>query len=392
MNKTKKTIFSILAGIAVSPIAHAMSYPEMGGITLSSTTTAAEYIVYFFNLSVAVGATLAVVMLVMAGLEYVLSRGDVTKVQDARKRIQNSLLGLVILLGSYILLQIINPQLTKISVTVLPRQEYEETTVPEGKGVYLYDGEGFVSSGDPLILTETKSNFNKESFKTKSIKFLNPDNYSFGAILFDSDNLEGNCSYILNNLSSVSSASGSENNPAIGSVSSIQVFETKTGTASVKLYNSINCSAKVEDYCRSGDADTPCQPDSAKTCTLNSGTGFENISAICPNFDNETGVLSIEVSGNVGILLKAADKNSKGRCQFFTPGNSVCINTVKYSYIFRNDYSRTNNTLSDNITIPSGTNLLGANLNSIIKNSSPTSTTFVKFRPVSFMLFPLYSK
>lgn len=383
MNKLKKITIFVLAGLIISPLALAMSYPEMGGIEINSETTAAQYVVYFFNFAIAIGAFFAVVILVMAGMEYVMAKGDPGKLSSAKDKIKNAALGLVILLASYMILNTINSQLTNVSIDTLPRQEGGEVEVNDGNGVYLYDSENFVSQADPLVLTETKTGFAKDdnNFKTRSIKFLNPEDYKFGAIFFDDSNLMGNCSYALSDIPNIDNASGKENNPAIANLLSAIVFKTESKAVSVKLYNSIDCQLKTDNYCREGDDDTPCQKESNKVCTINSGDGFENIATICPEFDMNTGVLSIEVSGNTGILLKSADKSSKGKCQFFESSNTTCINTVKYSYVYRNDYARIDYKLSanTNLTLPSV----------VLPNGKLSTTSVVKLKPISFMLFPL---
>ena len=376
MNKVKNTIFLALTGIFfLSPVYAAVS-PK---------STAAEYIVYFFNLAVAVGAFIAVVMIVMAGIDYVTAEGNASKIDDAKGKIRNALLGLAVLLGSFLILNTINPGLTSIIFKGAGKQPQEEITVSEGAGVYLYDAENFVSN-NPLMLKETKAGFvQDDNFKTQSIKFVNSETFKFGAVLFSDSNLRGNCSYLLNSISSLNSASGNENNPPIGNnnLSSIVVFKTNSGSSSVKFYNNINCQAKSDDYCIKGDKDNPCQEDKNKVCSVSSKDGFENIKNACPDFKGD--ILSIEVSGGTAVLFKAADKGAEGRCQFFEPGNGSCINTVKYSYVYKTNYEPTSSTVNPgDLYIP----ITPPSLN---PGSGTTASSYSSYviKPVSFMLFPL---
>lgn len=342
--KNKKITFLIsLSGmLLVSPALAAMEYPVIAGITISGTTTAAEYIIYFFNLSVAVGAFIAAVVLAMAGVDYVSSQGEPAKIESAKSKIKNAFLGLTILLGAFIILNIINPQLTNIKIDQLENNFNQTVVVPEGKGVYLYDATNFTSSIDPLIVTGTKASFLNDNFtnKAQSIKFVNPDSgFKFGAVLFadyqensqlvSGSNLRGNCSYLLSDLSDLNNSLGKENNPPVGknNLSSIIVFKTNSSSATVKLYNNINCEKRNEDYGKHEDKED--------ICTISSGTGFANIKEACPDFKGD--VLSIETSSDVGVLLKAADKDAAGRCQFFESGNTSCINTIKYSFVYKLD-------------------------------------------------------
>jgi hypothetical protein len=338
MNKKGITfLLSILGLVYISPV-FAMSYPPFAGITISNSTTAAEFVVYFFNLAIAAGAFIAGVVLFIAGVDYVSSRGEPAKIESAKSRIKNAFLGLIILLSSFMILNIINPQLTNIKIDKLEKTADKKVVIPEGMGVYLYDSPNYVSTIDPLRVIGTVPNFETQGFnrKVQSIKFVNStSDFKFGAIIFTEKNktdsgsgyeLRGNCSFALNSIPDLGVISGQDNNPPIGNnkLSSIIVFKTKAGSPSVKLYNIPNCTKKNNDY--------GVQKDENNMCTINSSDSFINIKEACPNLKGD--VFSIETSSSVGVLLKASDKNQAGRCQFFESNDSNCINTVKYSYVY----------------------------------------------------------
>jgi len=115
----KKTLLAIAFLSLVSLPVFAMDYPQFGGITLNKDTTAAQYIIYFFNLAVAIGAFIAVIMVIMAGVEWVTSAGNPGKVDSAKKKIVNTLFGVCVLLGCYFILDTINPELTNIKINDL---------------------------------------------------------------------------------------------------------------------------------------------------------------------------------------------------------------------------------------------------------------------------------
>jgi len=58
---------------------------------------------------------LAFGMLVWAGITWLTSAGNPSKISDARDRIRNTFLGLLLVLASFLLLQILNPDLTLIT-------------------------------------------------------------------------------------------------------------------------------------------------------------------------------------------------------------------------------------------------------------------------------------
>ncbi len=73
--------------------------------------TIAELVRYIYMLSAGVVALAACVMLLYAGFKYFSSAGNPSRAADARDQIQHALLGLMIVAGSYLILNTINPKL-----------------------------------------------------------------------------------------------------------------------------------------------------------------------------------------------------------------------------------------------------------------------------------------
>lgn len=73
---------------------------------------------FWFLLSAAV--ILALVMLVIGGVEYVGSAGNTSLLGDAKARMLNALLGLVLALASWLILNLINPDLVEFSLPIQP--------------------------------------------------------------------------------------------------------------------------------------------------------------------------------------------------------------------------------------------------------------------------------
>jgi len=110
------SIVSILF-LGILPASAAVSIPTIAGIPKDAT--AAEFIVYFFNLMVAVGGLIAVVIVIMAGIEWMTSDGNPSKIESAKDKIKNTLLGVAVLMGCYVILNIINPTLTTVKINKL---------------------------------------------------------------------------------------------------------------------------------------------------------------------------------------------------------------------------------------------------------------------------------
>ncbi|PJE64207.1 MAG: hypothetical protein COU90_03860 [Candidatus Ryanbacteria bacterium CG10_big_fil_rev_8_21_14_0_10_43_42] len=74
--------------------------------------------IFWFLLSAA--GILAVLMLIFAGAEYVGAAGNPSVINDAKSRIFNAILGLLLALTAYLILITINPNLINLKLTVPP--------------------------------------------------------------------------------------------------------------------------------------------------------------------------------------------------------------------------------------------------------------------------------
>lgn len=74
----------------------------------------AEYIAYIYRYSMLVAGALCVILLIIAGLEWTISGGDGSKIDDAKRKIANAITGLILMATSYTVLYTIDPNLTKL--------------------------------------------------------------------------------------------------------------------------------------------------------------------------------------------------------------------------------------------------------------------------------------
>jgi hypothetical protein len=345
MKNAKTIIYLSLFGILlISPVFAAIQYPEIGGVNINEEgTSAATYVFYLFNLAIATGAFIAGAVLFAAGIDYVSARGEPAKLDSAKNKIKNAFLGLTILLAAFMILNIINPQLTNIKISQLEKTPDKEIVIPEGSGIYLYDSVNYVSSEneEPVRVIKTMGGFLESNFsnKAESIKFNNPtEEFSFGAVLYASkedstegsgSDLRGNCAYTLSNVPDLNVAvNDKENYPPIGrdKLSSMLVFKTDGGSGSIKIYNTINCKDRTDEY------GVTCKKKKYDDCEITGGSGFKNIKEACPDFKGD--IMSIEAGDGLGILFKAAGAQEAGRCQYIETNDTGCVNVVKYSYVF----------------------------------------------------------
>jgi len=79
------------------------------------TGTIVDLIRALYKLAIVIGAMIAVVKIVIAGVKYVLSSSTATTA-SAKEDIKGSLFGLVVIVGAVVILQTINPDLAKLDV------------------------------------------------------------------------------------------------------------------------------------------------------------------------------------------------------------------------------------------------------------------------------------
>ena len=77
----------------------------------TSVSDLSDYLGIVFSLVLGIGSILAVVMLVVAGLQYIASGANESLRGAAKERIRNALFGLIIALGAWVVLNAINPGL-----------------------------------------------------------------------------------------------------------------------------------------------------------------------------------------------------------------------------------------------------------------------------------------
>lgn len=146
--------------------------PPVPGAPLPEEPTLPEYTKYLYNLSIIIAGIVALFSLVYGGFRYLISAGQPSSMADARDQITAGIVGLILLLGSYLFLTIINPQLRFLKVT----------KIPVGIGVILYDSSGCPGERIPqgtegenfVYFRKSSSSLGDFNNKARSIYFFQP--------------------------------------------------------------------------------------------------------------------------------------------------------------------------------------------------------------------------
>ncbi|MBU6321186.1 MAG: hypothetical protein KGI78_00260 [Patescibacteria group bacterium] len=106
--------------IAPVPGLDCLSIDANSGRCIQSIPTNTQGIAYFLNnlyvFAIGIAVTLAVLMIVWGGIEYALSSAEITKKSEGKRRIQNALYGLVLVLAPAVVFAIINPAILNLDV------------------------------------------------------------------------------------------------------------------------------------------------------------------------------------------------------------------------------------------------------------------------------------
>lgn len=84
------------------------------GVVKTVVTGIAEYVDIIFTFSISVVGLVAGVMIMIGGYQYLTSAGDAARAKQAKERIGNAVIGMVLALFSFVLLNQINPDLVKL--------------------------------------------------------------------------------------------------------------------------------------------------------------------------------------------------------------------------------------------------------------------------------------
>jgi hypothetical protein len=88
-----------------------------GVFTAGTPTNPVAVLKGIYGLAIGIGSVIAVVMIIFAGFKYMYVESMNGK-SDAKEQIQNAILGLLVILGSYIILRTINPDLVDFDITL----------------------------------------------------------------------------------------------------------------------------------------------------------------------------------------------------------------------------------------------------------------------------------
>src|SRR3989344_1030197 len=111
----------ILLPLASTVFALELTYPNIPGFgALGQRATLPQFIGYFFTFAFTTVGIIGVLIIAISGVKILISAGNPTAISDARERIWNAVLGIILLMFSVVLLREVNPNLINPRTSVLP--------------------------------------------------------------------------------------------------------------------------------------------------------------------------------------------------------------------------------------------------------------------------------
>lgn len=188
--------------IALAEIKLELNYPNLPGISdlTQSTQSLPMALRYYVQLGVIIAILVCIVSLVWAGVSYISSSGQPGAMKQARERIFNTFIGLAILIGSFVILKTLSPQIALLGITKTSIAS-ESVLLFSYRGYTEFNGTNFGDlreSGDIYILTgdikdTTSPDFfgpltDKTAPNTLNDTKINFKNFDFYAIGFWGEN------------------------------------------------------------------------------------------------------------------------------------------------------------------------------------------------------------
>ncbi|MGE5392774.1 MAG: hypothetical protein ACM3NH_03460 [Candidatus Saccharibacteria bacterium] len=119
MKITKLTqILSVVMGFVMLAVpffagAQGLRIPSGGSFGLPDQATASDFIIFIINIALAIAGLIAVFFLIIGGFRYITAAGNEDSSEQAKKIILNAIIGIVVIILSFVIVRVISNALTR---------------------------------------------------------------------------------------------------------------------------------------------------------------------------------------------------------------------------------------------------------------------------------------
>ncbi len=114
MNRFFKKLSGLFVITFITSMLTAVAYAQSSGGQKEVSLGLPQQIGNFYQWALGIGGLIALGVLIFGGILYTISAGNASRQDDAKQWITGSIVGLIILFGSWFILNTINPELTKL--------------------------------------------------------------------------------------------------------------------------------------------------------------------------------------------------------------------------------------------------------------------------------------
>jgi hypothetical protein len=172
--------FLIFFGFSTRALALEIAWPSIpGGTVLTDDSTVTEMISWFYEWGITIGGIATFFALVLAGFKYLTSAGNPSAMGQAVNQIQSALFGLILLLSSWLILNIINPELTVLRTPEftgldvdMPYAELDEEKIPVCEWARVYRRTGWQGGTRELVIPDDETESDRIKFSPRSYIFF----------------------------------------------------------------------------------------------------------------------------------------------------------------------------------------------------------------------------
>jgi len=200
MLKNKKNnyfifIFSVLV-ILSSGANPAFAAMEVNLPGLSDNATLSQYAAYIFDTLIGLAGGLALISFVIGAVTLIMSGDSAEASSNAKDRMKGAILGLVLTLASFLIIDKINPSLEKLNMTKLPEVVIPVPAVESG--IYFFSEAGCTGDSSGAVTSSQNNLEGLVDAGIKSLKIVNDpvNKIDYGIILHENVGLNsgGKCS------------------------------------------------------------------------------------------------------------------------------------------------------------------------------------------------------
>jgi hypothetical protein len=134
MKKFFYSLAAIVSNFFLLSAAHAATInisTSVPGMAPNSSSNPGAFVAGLYQFALMIGGVLAFGVIVYGGVRYMASAGNPSGQSDAKEWIEAALLGLLLLVGAYFILNVVNPQLTTLGLPKLtPTNIQSQTSAP----------------------------------------------------------------------------------------------------------------------------------------------------------------------------------------------------------------------------------------------------------------------